>query len=278
MNLKIFVSSGAFIGRPNQRDHKPFLSVYDKLDADGIEFMMYDSWYDKIDEIVEDFKRSEVNVRTLHADKFIGQKLGLGDKENQRDALLSMEKNCRIAKELGADKIVLHLWNGPISDDNIENNLKAFDSLYDIANGYGITLTPENVVCRNKSPNLYILELAERYPYAKFTFDTKMADFHNELNDACEGDFVKLWKEKRISHLHINDRGGPYKDWDYVRTRHIGEGHIDFPAFFEFLSSVSYDGTLTLECSSLDADGNIHPEKMNESVKKIRDIIKNIKS
>ncbi len=133
MNLKILASSGAFIGRVNGRNHLPFLLGCHSLSCDGFEFMMYESWYDKIDEIVSDFKEKGLSIEVFHADKFIGQKVGLGDKESLNDAFLCMKKNCESARALGAEKVVLHLWNGPISDDNIENNIKAFSELSKIA-------------------------------------------------------------------------------------------------------------------------------------------------
>jgi sugar phosphate isomerase/epimerase len=276
LNIELLVSSGAFIGRVNGRNHIPFLSGCDTLSPDGFEFMMYESWYDKLDEIVGDFIEKKIPVRVFHADKFIGQKVGLGDEESLKDAFFCMEENCKSAKRLGAKKVVLHLWNGPISDDNIENNIKAYGELSRIADSYGLLLMPENVVCRNGRPMDHILRLADRYPEARFTFDTKMANFHRELSLCYEGDFLSLWKEKRIAHLHINDHRGAYKDWDNVRTRHIGEGDIDFYEFFDFIRSVGYEGTATLECTSMDKDGNIYFDKMNESVRRVRKIISDV--
>ena len=276
MNLSVFVSTGAFIGRVNGRSHKPFLSSYRTMDADGYEFMMYESCYDKIDEIVSDFNEENLNIPVFHADKFIGQKIGAGDSESKKEALCRLRRNCEIANKLGADKMVLHLWNGPVSDDNIENNYKIFGELNEIAKAHGILLMPENVVCRHRNPSEHILELACRYPEARFTFDTKMAAFHNELDTSYEGDFLELWKSGRIAHLHINDYNGKYKDWDNLRTVHIGEGWIDFNRFFSFLSSISYEGTATLECGSMDENG-IYPQKMNNSVLKIKETIEMFK-
>ena len=272
MNLQILASTGAFIGRYNGRDHRLFLSVADAIAADGFEFMMYDSWYDKIEEIVSDFKEKELSVPTFHADKFIGQKIGVGGEENTREAFSLFRKNCDMASKLGAKKVILHLWNGPISDDNIENNLNALGELMRISDFYGILLAPENVVCRTGSPIEYIRALSDRYPDSRFTFDTKMAAFHCELDASVSGDCLSLWREKRIAHLHINDYNGTYKDWDNLKTRHIGEGNIDFEKFFDFLAWIGYEGTATLECSSMDTEGKIYPEKMNESILKTRDL------
>lgn len=270
MNLQILASTGAFIGRYNGRNHKLFLSVADTIVSDGFEFMMYDSWYDKINEIVSDFNEKGLKILTYHADKFIGQKIGVGGEENTNEAFSLFRKNCDMACKLGAKKVILHLWNGPVSDDNIDNNLNALGELLKISDSYGLLLVPENVVCRAGSPIEYIRILADRYPDSHFTFDTKMAAFHCELESSLAGDYLSLWREKRIAHLHINDYNGTYKDWDNLKTRHIGEGNIDFKKFFGFLSSVGYEGTATLECSSMDESGKIYPEKMSESILKVK--------
>ena len=133
MNLQILASTGAFIGRYNGRNHRLFLSVSDTIASDGFEFMMYDSWYGKTDEIISDFNEKGLKILTYHADKFIGQKIGVGGEENTREAFSFFRKNCDMACRLGAKKVILHLWNGPISDDNIENNLNALGELLNIA-------------------------------------------------------------------------------------------------------------------------------------------------
>ena len=67
----------------------------------------------EIEEIVSDFKEKGLIVPTFHADKFIGQKIGVGGEENTREAFSQFRKNCDMASKLGAKKVILHLWNGP---------------------------------------------------------------------------------------------------------------------------------------------------------------------
>ena len=40
-------------------------------------------------------------------------------------AFADFRVNCEIAREIGAEKMVLHLWNGKPSDTRIENHLAA---------------------------------------------------------------------------------------------------------------------------------------------------------
>ena len=45
---RILCSTGALIGRPNGRDFRLLYGAADRLRCDGFEFMMYESWYEKL--------------------------------------------------------------------------------------------------------------------------------------------------------------------------------------------------------------------------------------
>ena len=81
------------------------------------------------------------------------------------------------------------------------------------------------------------------------------------------------WLWERVSHLHINDYAGKIKEWESLATLHIGKGNIDFREFFRFIKKIGYRGTLTLECTSMGDNCELYPEKMNESIKTVRDLI-----
>lgn len=264
-DIELLCSSGAFIGRKNGRDHTLFLDISDTLHADGFEFMMYESWYDKIETIISDFKNHALYTPVLHADKMIGHSIAQGD---VNFALQCFEKNCKIANALGAKKLVLHLWNGPSSDDFIEKNISSVGELYSIADAYGVMLCCENVVCKNGDPLDYLYRICEKCDNATFTYDTKMSAFHGTQDKVLSIEYSWLWE--RVRHLHINDYGGAVKDWSSLATLHIGQGKIDFTHFFEYMKKINYRGTLTLECTSMGENCALYPEKMNESIKKAR--------
>ncbi len=46
--------------------------------------------------------------------------------------------NCYIAREIGAESIVVHLWDGITSDAHFENNIGAYSKLKDIADKYSV--------------------------------------------------------------------------------------------------------------------------------------------
>ncbi|MBE6544416.1 MAG: sugar phosphate isomerase/epimerase [Ruminococcaceae bacterium] len=270
--FKVYCSTGAIVGRPNGRDFT-LLGKYRRLiDCDGYEFMMYDSWYERLRELTLFMRTFEMPIPTFHVEKSIGE---LASRNIGRDAERARELfriNCELALELGADKLILHLWNGVLSDKNIENNFNIYGDLAEISDSYGLELTVENVVCGYGDPMSRLISLAERYPDAVFTYDTKMAQFHGQLE--------LIYKEEnrfifnKIKHIHVNDYSGAYRDFKSLRTLHIGDGSIDFKSFFEFLKREKYMGDFTVEATSFDSDGIIDYKKLNQSIYRIKELLR----
>ena len=48
---EVFVSTGAFVGRPNGRDHRLIPLLAKNIVCDGFELMFYKDWYDNADGI-----------------------------------------------------------------------------------------------------------------------------------------------------------------------------------------------------------------------------------
>lgn len=266
MDNKVLCSTGAFIGRVNGRNHRLIIEYAEKIHCDGFEFMMYDSWYDTIDEIAGDLVNRGVCFPVLHVEKSIGELLSRGDEGDLPIVYELFTKNCNMADKLKSDKLVLHLWGGTASDRNILYNIKQYSTLDRIAKEHDLTLTVENVVCNQMNPMRHIRELRDTYPDISFTYDTKMAAFHNELDMIYEKESEWLFIENKIRHMHINDYGGGYMDWSNLKALHLGDGHIDFMRFFKFLGQQGYAGTFTVESTSMNKDGSIDIEKLNRSL------------
>lgn len=267
---RILVSTGALIGRPNGRDFRLLAPLSEQLTCDGYEFMMYSDWYEKIGEIVSLVQNLGLKVPVYHAQKSIGESISKGGSEELEDAFYRFSQNAEMAARLGAEKMVIHLWDGITSDRNIENNLKAYETLRKIADENGIELLVENVVCNCADPFTHWDELLERYPDVKFIFDTKMAAFHGQLDRLYDPEREKLWREGHIRHYHVNDYGGGYMDWANLRTLPIGSGNIDFERFFGFVRKTGYDDTFTLESTAFDATGAVNTGMLNGEIEFIR--------
>lgn len=262
---RILCSTGAVVTRKNGLDHKLLPMLAERLDCDGFELMMSRSRYENFDTVYGDISRMGLLIPTVHCEKGIGELITAGDKEAYR----RFELDCRAADMVGAKLLVLHLWNGLASDRNFSENLKAYEKLRKTAESYGLLLTVENVVCNVSTPMKRLRELADAYPDISFTFDTKMAAFHGELEDVYDEDF---WK-KHIRHLHVNDYGGGVMDWGALRTLHLGDGNADLDGFFGFVRKTGYSGDITVEATSVNDDGSVDIDKLNCDFLKIKGYI-----
>ena len=265
---EILCSTGALIGKWNNRDYRLLKPLSEQLLCDGFEFMMYSSWYEEVDELVSTLQSMELYIPIMHCEKHIGEAISKGELD---EAYQLFEINCRIAQQIGAKKMVIHLWDGLTSDGNFHNNIKAYPHLMNIAKDHGIDLLVENVVCNKENPMKHWCELREQYPDIHFVFDTKMAAFHDQLDLIYTEEYEWLWKDRHICHYHINDYAGGYRDWKNLRTYPIGKGYIDFERFFDFIHKTGYVGTYTVEASPRFDNDEIDIETMNGQFQYIRE-------
>ena len=263
--IKVLCSTGCLIGRPVKRNFYLLKDFIANISCDGYELMFYNDWYEKSHELTAFMNSLGISVPSFHVEKRIGELLA---EEKLDEALPLFEINCQCANGIGAKTLVLHLWNGIISDSNIRANYEAFGILNGMAKDYGLCLTVENVVCNHLDPLTHLLELKRRYPDIRFTFDTKMAAFHSQIDDVFKEENRHLWQN--ISHIHLNDYRGLHMDWSSLKTLHVGLGDIDFETFFENLKKIGYNGDFTVEATSFDQNGVIDFDLLNSSLEKVR--------
>lgn len=262
----VLCSTGALITRRNGRDPRLLPGFASAINCSGFELMLYPSWYEdgKLGGYIDFLCDSGLNFPVLHADKSIGELLSMGGDDNVKEAWRRFTINCRAAELVGSDLMVLHLWGGPASDYEIERNIGELPSFMDYAGERGLQLAVENVICAKQSPLEIIKTIIAKVPGAVFTIDTKMAEFHSELAETSA--YAPLFEGGRAVHLHVNDYGGGYKDFNDLRVLHLGYGHVDFESFFKKLNAVGYHGYATVEATSVLEDGSIDFEKLNNSL------------
>ncbi len=267
--MPILCSTGALIGRPNNRDYTLLKELAPKLSCDGFELMIYPDWYPIADKLVGFTHDIGLNIPVIHCEKKIGELLSSGTDEDLQAAINDFRLNCKIAMEVGAGKLVLHLWNGLISDSHIENNISGYKYLREISDKYGLELLVENVVCNVGDPMQRCRELYEAYSDASFVFDTKMAAFH--CQEELLYDDKNSWLQGSIRHYHVNDYGGGYKDWSNLKVLPIGDGRIDFDKFFSYIKRKNHQGfTFTVESTAFDKTGVVHTDILNRCFDTIR--------
>ncbi len=262
---RIFCSTGALLGRPNGRDFRLLPSLTAQLRCNGYELMFYTDWYAQVDDLLRTVVPMGLSIPVLHCEKSIGEKLTLGDAEA---AFQGFAVNCRVAQAVGAEKLVLHLWNGRPSDGCIQRNLDAWPRLNEMARQHGLLLMVENVVCTQQDPMIHLQALCARPPEAALVFDTKMAAFHSQLNALYAPE--NAWRTRCIRHYHVNDYGGGHLDWQNLRTLPIGDGRIDFAPLFRHIRTSGYAGDFTIEATAFDASGAVDTAMLNRQVDILR--------
>ena len=272
---QILCSTGALIGRPNGRDYRLLEKLAGQLTCDGFEFMMYSNWYEEKEELVKFLLAMHLNIPVMHCQKSVGEAISMGGSENFEDAFRRFAINCEIAQQIGAKKLVMHLWDGMTSDSNFANNIEAYPKLRALAEERDLDLLVENVVCNVENPMKHWCELTEIFPDIHFIFDTKMAAFHEQLDLLYRKEYAWLWKEGHIRHYHVNDYAGGYMDWRNLKTLPIGKGHIDFEQFFAYIKETGYDDTFTVESTAFGADGSVDIDMLNAQFAYIREKLGN---
>ena len=261
---RILCSTGAIIAKANNRDYSLLAGIMPHLRCDGLEFMMYQSWHGSHEEgLLRALAPYDVPV--FHMTKQIGQWISEG---NMTDAEAMFRQDCALAKAMGARLLVLHLWSGQASDQHIGRNIAAYPALLVVAEKHGLTLTVENVLCNTVDPMTHMKALAEAYPDIRFTFDTKMAAFHTQLDALYRTE--NAWLIPHIVHFHVNDYAGGHIDWANMSAKALGKGHIDFDRFFAFVRGMGYTGDLTCEASALNPDGSVRFDEMNASLGRMK--------
>lgn len=271
----ILCSTGALIGKANNRDYHLIGKLAGLLQCDGYEFMMYSSWYGEWEILADYLAGLNLYMPVVHCDKRIGEAVSQGEDvaEASGEAMKKYRVNCELARRIGAKALVLHLWGGMASDQHFDYNMRAYPRLRDVAEEHGLDLLVENVVCNKENPLKHLGQLAQAYPHIHFVWDTKMAAFHQEETLLYSQDYAWIWQQGHIRHYHVNDYDGGYMDWSRLNgaVLPVGAGHINFDAFFRHIRHIGYDGSFTVEATAFGTDGSVDVEMLNRCFGRIRE-------
>lgn len=262
MTRSILCSTGIVTEDPDRTDHRSILEHAPKLKAVGYELQLHAAWYGHLDEVVEDLRQSELSFPAMHADKGIGSALGSEDGDEADEALASLEVNCRAAAAIGAETLVLHLWDLPIGDNVIERNLDRLPACLDMAEAYNVVLAVETVTGMAGTALANIRLALERDPRCRVTLDTEFLGFHGQLADAIAADW--LWADNRVRHAHLKDFDGRLQDIDGRRYLLPGEGTLDLQGFLTGLVDRGYDGAITLEANAVGKNGEMDEARLQQ--------------
>ncbi len=269
MKTPVYLSTGAFVGRVNNRNWHLPMEYADRLACDGFEFMIFPSFVEILPEIVREYKAAGLYIPVVHAEKHLGDLVSDQSDAAMREAEETVSRDCDDAAQLfptGRPKVVAHCWGIPDSDGFFDRTAERIGRLWEIADSCGVELLPENSFCRYGSPKCHFEALAAMYPKLRFIVDTRCAAFHGELYRFIASDVFR----DRVVHIHINDYAGAYKDWNamYPIPQPL-KGRIDWERFFGGLQAIPYAHSITLEAPSMLPEGVDFPT-LNSSLEFIR--------
>lgn len=279
---QLLCSSGAFSRESDGTGYSPILEFGPQVVGDsvsGIEVIFYSHWYDHQDEITAHLRASALGFPVMHAEKSIGPLLGSEHLADEALALERLRRNCQMARDLGADLLVVHLWGLPDSDAHIERNLERLPACLDVAQEYGVTLAVETIPCTVSDPLTLAQAAIACDPRCAIALDSEFLAFHDQVEAVVDADW--LWEgaqdnqkdsqSERVRHIHVKDYDGvPVSADGRRRYLHPGEGSIDFARLFAGLRERGFRGNVSLEASGVDATGVVHLERLHESLRALR--------
>ena len=244
--MRILCSTGAATRHPKRADHRLIADVRD-LPCAGFELSIYPVWVEDVDAVAEGIAALALPIETAHAEKVVGARLSEGDSR----AVERLEHSARLAAHVGARLLVLHLWELPLGDRQLERNLDLLPPCADVAERAGLTLGIETIPCSVGSPLANVARAVEREPRCVAVLDTEFLALHGEFGAAPDAGLP-------VGHVHVKDFAGEIRHGD-PRTRYLlpGEGALDLDGFLDRLRADGYDGTVTLEPSAVDPDGGL---------------------
>ena len=266
MRHNIYCSTGCLLSRANGRDWRLLKKWCPDVECDGFEFLLLDTFNGRLGEIAAELSDTGIVFPTVHLDKDIGTLLSDGLTDKAFDIFC---RECEFARKIGAKIAVLHLWGGLTSDSMFaERNIKTCGRLISEAEKSGLTIAIENVPCSSSDPLSHWAAVRESYPGLRYIFDTRFAALHGQLYDFAASETVD---DGSVIHMHISDFAGPRMSFRALRPiLHPGEGIIDFPRYFRLIKG-RYAGSVTLESPVIALDGSVDLNKLNRTLRYIRD-------
>ncbi len=261
---------GAIARGPHAVSERRIVEIAPELQVDGIEVMIYGSWYGRLDDVADHLARTGIATPVTHGEKSIGPDLVADDSIHRDRALQRFDDNCRFTARIGADRVVLHLWGLPDADSRIDHQLEALPTLLDIADRHGVMLAVEAIPCVVHDPLTLIHRVVETDGRARVALDTEFLAVHGQLDEVFAADW--LWEPGIVAHVHVKEYDGDIVDPATGRRRylHPGEGQIGFDRWFERLCHRGYHQAISLESPIAADDGSVNVESANDHLRRLR--------
>jgi sugar phosphate isomerase/epimerase len=261
--FRLICSTGAFTRFPDRADHRTIVEFGPRLDVEGLELVVFPTW--NLDVVADDLVKSGLHFPVIHADKTVGIGLGASAVAARVQGAARLVDNVRLAETLGAQLVVVHLWDSPESDANLQRNLETLASCHEAAARAGVALAVETLPSDHSTPLGNIRQVLATDGRLAVALDTEYLALHGELTIALDADW--LWENRVVGHIHIKDFDGCLVDANGRRRYlHPGEGNIDFHAVAETLKHRAFSGTVSLESSAVGPCGEVDFGRIDRSL------------
>ena len=270
------------VGRENGYDLRRATEVIARLAESGIlyggELMMLQDYYNRPDDVIATVSASGVPYPVIHCEKNVGSELShaaaarvagnTSDADTERNRAHELFKlNCSFGRAIGAEAIVLHLWGGYDSDNNIDVNIESLSYLAEQASDHSLTLLIENVPSTRYDPLANWHRVAASSNKSYYVYDTRFAALHDDAAETLTDPIIK----ERLKHVHVSDFIGGIRDFSALRPiLQPGDGVVDFLKTAQLLDSLEYTGRITLESPVMNGS-RIDTDTLRASLLKVRD-------
>lgn len=182
-------------------------------------------------------------------------------KEDEDRLFENVKRTIEISHILGAKYCVLH----PACDCTMEENIKIFNKLKEVAHQNEITIAIENTMSEKlfgKPEDFKILLDALNDSHFKVCLDIGHAEVDKSGSSAVE--FIEqLGKQIACLHIHDNNKFQDLHQLPFTMC-------IEFPKIFEALKKSGYSGDITFECGTY--MNNMPVSLLVENLKLLHDI------
>lgn len=285
---KLYPSTGTMVSHHNGYDYRRALREFVRLRehgfCDGVELMMLQFYYDKLETVADTVNSSGMVDPTsvIHCEKEVGTMIsdagvlasdGRSDDADAlyRQAYALFRENCRMAEMTDLHRMVLHLWGGRSSDGHVDYNASKLCELAETAAEYGVRLLVENVPSNHDDPLSNWLRLLN-LPFPEntaFIFDTRFGKLHDQTRETLTNPKIV----PHVEHIHISDFAGTYRDFSKLRpVLHPGEGSVDFAEVARLLDAMNYGSTITLESPVMVGDSYDIP-KLERTLRYLNELL-----
>jgi sugar phosphate isomerase/epimerase len=249
--VEALCSTGCFSHDPKAAAIDQVTRGMRQLPGTSFEVIFYRDWFVAAEDMARAIVATRAPTPILHAEKSIGPAFASGRGLEIAAAFDRFEVNCRFARDIGARRVVLHLWGLPDSDTLFHRNLAVLPRLLDMAEAFGLTVSIETLPCRIRTPVEAVARCHEIDSRARVTLDTAFLAMQDELEMAVSDN--RLWPSV-VDHVHLKDYADPAPGWG-AGYLHPGEGTLGLARFIEGLVGRGGVSTVTLEAQAVDRGG-----------------------